>query len=273
MTYVQTEVINLVMETICGVYKIENMINHKVYIGQSVDIYTRWYNHKHDLRNGSHYNSHLQQSWNKYGEENFDFCIVEKCDEQFLDQLEISYIAFYKSYNGQFGYNLTLGGEGGIPNNETREKLSKANSGANNPMFGKRHAKDTKKKISEALSGINNPSYGKRGKNSPHYGKHLSDEQKAKLRAANSGKQMSDLAKVKQSQAKIGKNNPRATPVYCIELDETFDYIKEACEKYGVSKDGISKCIAGEQQSAGRHPLTKEKLHWTYADRCEVISL
>ena len=67
------EVINLVMDIICGIYKIENRVNHKIYIGQSVDIYTRWYNHKHSLRNGIHYNKHLQKSWDKYGEENFEF--------------------------------------------------------------------------------------------------------------------------------------------------------------------------------------------------------
>ena len=257
------------MDIICGIYKIENKINHKIYIGKSIDIYTRWYNHKHSLRNGVHYNLHLQKSWNKYGEDNFEFCIIEKCSEKNLDQLEVLYISQYQSYNSTFGYNLTLGGEGGIPNYETRKKLSQANSGENNPMFGKFHTDETKNKISEALSGEKNPRYGK---HSVHYGKHLSDAHKEKLRIANIGKNMSEASKIKQSQAKIGQNNPRAISVYCIELNEIFNCIKEACDKYGISKDGISKCIAGKQQSAGRHPVTGEKLHWMNIDEWQVAS-
>ena len=43
-------------EKICGIYCIENLINRKKYIGQSIDIYNRWYHHKHELNNNSHYN-------------------------------------------------------------------------------------------------------------------------------------------------------------------------------------------------------------------------
>ena len=258
------------MDIICGIYKIENRVNHKIYIGQSVDIYTRWYNHKHSLCNGIHYNTHLQKSWDKYGEDNFEFYVIQECAENDLNHLEIEYISQYRSYDGRFGYNLTFGGEGGVPNDETRAKFSQINSGDNNPMFGKYHTTETKKKISEALSGENNPRYGK---HSVHYGKHLSNEHKKKLSIANSGKKMTEASKIKQSQAKSGKNNPRAIPVYCVELDEIFNYIQQACDKYGISADGISKCIAGKQQSAGRHPLTKEKLHWRYANQYEVISL
>ena len=258
------------METICGIYKIENKINHKVYIGQSVDIYSRWYNHKCSLRNGTHYNLHLQCAWNKYGEENFDFSIIAECTEEDLNQVEMMYISNYQSYKSEFGYNLTLGGEGSVPNDETREKFSRANAGENNPMFGKCHTDETKKKISVALSGENNPNYGK---HSVHYGKHLSDAHKEKIKIANSGKFMSVDTRIKQSKAKAGKNNPRAIPVYCVELDETFACIQDASDKYGVSRDGISKCIMGNQQSAGRHPSTREKLHWIYTNQHEVISL
>lgn len=267
------EVINLVMDILCGIYKIENKVNHKIYIGQSVDIYTRWYNHKHALRNGVHYNLHLQDSWNKYGEDNFDFSIIEKCNYEDLNRLEIKYIAFYQSYNSLFGYNLTLGGEGVIPNEETRRKLSEVHSGENNSMFGKQHTAETKEKISILLSGENNPMFGKRGELNPNYGRSLTDSHKEKISFANKGRRLSEDTKIKQSSVKSGKNNPRAIPVYCIELDEVFDYIQNACDKYGISRDGIGKCIAGKQQTAGRHPITKEKLHWTYANQPEVISL
>lgn len=45
---------------ITGVYKITNIINNKVYIGESLDIYERWKSHKEDLKNGNHHSYKLQ---------------------------------------------------------------------------------------------------------------------------------------------------------------------------------------------------------------------
>ena len=64
---------------ICGIYKIENKIDGKKYIGQSVNIKERWYEHKYDLRHNIHDNSYLQNAWNKYAEKSFIFSIVMEC--------------------------------------------------------------------------------------------------------------------------------------------------------------------------------------------------
>ncbi len=259
------------MDTICGIYKIENKINHKVYIGQSVDIYTRWYNHKHDLLNGVHYNSHLQKSWNKYGEENFNFSVIEKCSQDSLDTLEIKYISDYKSYDSDFGYNLSFGGSGGgVPTSETRQKLSAVNSGKNNPMYGKHHSEDTKEKIRQKKIGNQNAMYGKSGKLSPSYGRKHTEEELEKIRNANKNKRMSEDAKAKIRAAKSGENNPRSRSVYCLELNECFWGAQDVQNKYGISRDGIAKCCKGKQQYAGKHPTTGERLHWVYADEWQV---
>lgn len=102
---------------ICGIYKIENLVNGKVYIGQSVDIYTRWISHKNaSLREGNRgYNYPLYRAFRKYGIDNFYFEIIEECTEEELDEKEIYYINKYKSFVGldySNGYNQTLGGEG-----------------------------------------------------------------------------------------------------------------------------------------------------------------
>lgn len=85
----------------CGIYFIQNKINNHIYIGSSLNIKQRFSNHKSTLRHNRHKNQHLQNAWNKYGEENFEFII-----EQHLSNIESllirenKYIRIYKpEYN------------------------------------------------------------------------------------------------------------------------------------------------------------------------------
>ena len=94
-----------------GIYKIENKVNGKLYIGLSINIKERWIAHKVQLRKNIHYNSHLQASWNKYGEDSFIFSILEHCEVDKLSNREKYYIDLYDTYNN--GYNMTPGGENG----------------------------------------------------------------------------------------------------------------------------------------------------------------
>lgn len=82
-----------------GIYKIENIINNKVYIGSSKNTKARWQKHKALLRHNKHHNNHLQSAWNKYGENSFIFSIVELCpidsllnrEQHFIDTLNPEY--------------------------------------------------------------------------------------------------------------------------------------------------------------------------------------
>ena len=65
-----------------GIYTITNRSNGKVYIGESLDIYRRWHEeHIPQLRNNCHYNKELQNDFNEYGEDNFNFEILERYSE------------------------------------------------------------------------------------------------------------------------------------------------------------------------------------------------
>ena len=66
------------MEKKSGIYKILNIINNKIYIGSAVNIDRRWSEHKSLLTNNKHHSKYLQNSFNKYGTENFLFEVVEK---------------------------------------------------------------------------------------------------------------------------------------------------------------------------------------------------
>lgn len=110
-------------EVICGIYKIENKINGKVYIGQSIDVYKRWKQHTCELNKGSHHNVLLQNSWNKYGEDNFIFKLLKTCERVELDYFEECLVKEYDSFNS--GFNLNSGGKSFREiSDETRKKLS-----------------------------------------------------------------------------------------------------------------------------------------------------
>lgn len=100
----------------CGIYKITNQINGKSYIGQAIDIQTRW--NKEKTRafdpNSLEYEKTLSQAFRKYGLNNFTFEIIEQCEKALLNEKEIYYISFYDTYFN--GYNETTGGTNGNEN-------------------------------------------------------------------------------------------------------------------------------------------------------------
>lgn len=96
----------------CGIYKIENLVNHKIYIGQSSNIEKRWVKHKSSAQNPTDhsYETPLYRSFRKYGINQFDFSIIEECKVNELNDKERYWINYYDSFFN--GYNLTLGGDG-----------------------------------------------------------------------------------------------------------------------------------------------------------------
>lgn len=71
-----------------GIYSIKNKVNKKQYIGGSLDVHFRLSTHKGKLKRNSHRNKYLQSDWNKYGEKNFIFSIVCKCEQKCLANYE-----------------------------------------------------------------------------------------------------------------------------------------------------------------------------------------
>lgn len=88
------------MPAISGIYIITNTTNDKIYIGSSVNMYSRWKRHIKDLNNNKHHSKYLQNSWFKYGEENFTFEIIEQCERSKLIEREQVWLDFFKpEYN------------------------------------------------------------------------------------------------------------------------------------------------------------------------------
>lgn len=128
-----------------GIYKWENKINHKCYIGQSINLGSRLRHHFYNIKY-KRYNNPLYRAIDKYGIDNFDITvleIVENSDttKSDLDVLEVLYIETYNSY-GKTGYNQTKGGDGGILGykftDEQRKKVSE---------YSKTHAKNKERVV------------------------------------------------------------------------------------------------------------------------------
>lgn len=54
--------------------------------------------------------------------------------------------------------------------------------------------------------------------------------------------------------------------IICITTGEMFDCIEYAVKKYKIPNTNIIKCCKGERKSAGKHPITKEKMIWKYIE-------
>lgn len=108
-----------------GIYKITNLINNKVYIGQSRNIQARFNAHKRrpfDIVDED-YEKVLYRAIRKYGLENFSFEVIEQCPIEKLNERENYWIKYFNSTNNAFGYNQTIGDYNLAPQKMTEEKL------------------------------------------------------------------------------------------------------------------------------------------------------
>lgn len=91
------------------IYIIRNIINSKVYIGQTkVSLKLRFQNHLSVARNGKDYV--IGKAIRKYGEENFYIELLEECTIEELNERERYWISYFNSTNNKFGYNISIGG-------------------------------------------------------------------------------------------------------------------------------------------------------------------
>lgn len=89
-----------------GVYQIRCISNNKIYIGSSIDIRDRCGQHRNSLRRGDHPNTHLQAAWNRYGEDSFEFTVMEITDQESRLGAEQIWLDRTLSFKREIGFNI-----------------------------------------------------------------------------------------------------------------------------------------------------------------------
>ena len=131
-----------------GIYIITNLESGKVYIGSTAQRFQkRWGQHLYVLRRGACNNTHLQRAWNKYGEDAFEFGILEYVDDpKELHLAEQFWVDVYQEEGTEL-YNIATIGPapwlGRRHTAETKLKMSKA-------AMGRRYSDETRRRMSEA---------------------------------------------------------------------------------------------------------------------------
>ena len=288
-----------------GIYKITSKDTGKCYIGQSIDIETRWKQHiskaLYTLENTKFYNA-----LRKYGYENFTFEIIEECDKEqdILDERERYWIAYYNSYND--GYNSTLGGQNiawkydpelikklwddGCSTGEIAKIVGCSTKTVNSRLQGYHDFDDktshqrsfkiktfTNKQLETFFHPIEVHQYSLLGEYIASYpsakaaAKAMGDQNGSdNISKCFRGKSPRHTAYGYQwSKEKVDKmpmtHSAQGTLVHCITTDMYFPSTTEAAKWANLkSNSNIKDCCRGRAKSAGKHPITGEKLQWEY---------
>ncbi len=129
---------------VAGVYKITNLINGKIYIGSSNNLYERNARHKRRLKVGTHDNPHLRSAVKIYGIDSFKFEVIEICDVSILIEREQFWIDSTNCCNNEIGYNCKILANTSLGiklSAQAKENLKKAH---NNHETRRRHSEASK---------------------------------------------------------------------------------------------------------------------------------
>lgn len=247
------------------VYMHKNKINGKLYIGQtSQPPLKRWDNGRGYETCSKFYNAIL-----KYGWDNFEHIIIKtNLTKDEADELEESLIELYQTRIDDFGYNIKAGGKNKSQSEETKRKIGEANKIA---LKGSHWSEEHKKLISKKFSGENNPFYGK--KHTEATKQKISENRKGKCAGTEHpmyGKKHTEEDLKKMSENRKGKGGKK---VICINTGEIFNCMMDAARWCGLKTSASIGQVCnrtGKQKTAGKHPVTGEKLYWKYYEKGEI---
>lgn len=136
------------------IYLVTNLVNRKVYVGQSNNFNNRKKRHKQRAENGQGDSDSFYNAIRKYGWDNFFWRILGYCNtREEAGEAEIECILFFQSHKKKYGYNIQTTTKRNYSSpgikKETKKRFSKERTGEGNPFFGKTHTEQWKKETSE----------------------------------------------------------------------------------------------------------------------------
>lgn len=268
------------------IYKILNLINGKLYIGQtSKTLKYRWSLHVRSNKNSRY----LTNAIKKYGPLNFSIEQIDTATSQEeLNEKEKYWICFYKSTDRNIGYNIQPGGYKGKHSEETKKILSKMKLGKLNPMYGKSPSKETTLKRIQAITGL------KRSKETIEKIK-LANVQKIAIKCHQNGKTYTSISEAgrdlniktgaicrvikgnrshvhgytfeyidrptiykklltSEEKSEILKNRKIIKlPILCVTNNIIYKTVTEAAKALNLCNSSISDVLRGKNKTAGGH--------------------
>jgi hypothetical protein len=232
-----------------GVYKIE--FNGKCYVGSTIQSFkTRWNNHLTGLRRNKHHNKHMQNAFNKYGEDALKFTVLEiveklkdvlTAEQKYIDELKPEYNASPTAGNN-YGLKhtettrqkMSKAHKGKIVSDETRERMSEAHAASpelsekmrkvnigNKNALGHKVTEEAKGKLSELYKG-----------------KKIAEEIKQKIGKSHKGLVVSEETREKISKSKTGKVHSEATKQKISRINKGRKLSEETKKKMSASRTG-----------------------------------
>lgn len=240
------------------VYKIINLTNAKFYVGSTIEIKTRFRTHRRKLRAGNHHCPHLQNAWNKYGEESFVFRVVDVVDNPSeLHSVEQAVLDEYHGTRQCYNYARYTdnSSRGVIRAQKHRDAISNGlkvfYAEHEHPLKGVPRSEETKALISANRSGKPVSQSTKEKIRQARLGTKASEETRAKLSAVRKGKERSG-----EHAAKYNK------PILEVASGEVFSSLKAVKERFNMSPGSLATALSVDK------PIGKGKnagLHFRYA--------
>jgi len=239
------------------IYKITNLKNNKIYIGQTNNVSRRWSQYKH-ASNLKEKDQLITKAMAKHGFSNFKIEIIDKVNTREEANIkEEEYMQMYDSRNLEKGYNIATGGGVFGISEDTKKKISEGllKFYENNPshMLGRKYTEEHRMAISRG-------SMGKPGTNT---GKKFSEEHKRKIAIANMYQVCSEEKRKKLSEAKKGSKpwNRRMTDEMIKEIRSRESTVEELSNKYGFSKTTIADVLYNKIYIDDNYIPPKKKVH------------
>lgn len=180
----------------CGIYAIKNIRNGKVYIGSAINLKDRFKQHKSYLFSGRHTNQKLLRAYNKAGEKELAFRIIEFCSIEDRLSVEQKWIDYYDCV--EKGYNILTKAGSNLGYKHSPDNVKQRNETRKQKGWFISDATREKRKqlMSEALKG-----------------RKFSEDTLEKMRIA-AKKRMTPKMREKISKSNIGKPGPNSGRIF-----------------------------------------------------------